>query len=103
VIGHAARIAEMKITSIGKPEGRDRCVDTKIILKCTLRVLGVFCGVDSSGSSYGSMIGFCEHGNELSGFIKDWKLLGQVSDSELVRPVSYGVRGCEINVILLNS
>jgi hypothetical protein len=28
------------------------------------------CGLDISGSGYGPMVGFCEHGNEISGSIK---------------------------------
>jgi hypothetical protein len=33
------------------------------------------CGLDSSGSGWGSVAGSCEHGNEPSGSIKDEKFL----------------------------
>jgi hypothetical protein len=32
------------------------------------------CGLDSSGSGYGRMAGFCEHGSESSGYIKYWEI-----------------------------
>jgi hypothetical protein len=35
----------------------------------------VGCGLDSSGSGYGTLVGFCGHGNELSRFIKCWEFL----------------------------
>jgi hypothetical protein len=33
------------------------------------------CGVNSSGSEYGAVVGSCEHGNETSGSIKGAKFL----------------------------
>jgi hypothetical protein len=36
----------------------------------------------SSGSGQSVVAGSCEHGNERSGFIKDWEFLDQLSDSQ---------------------
>jgi hypothetical protein len=38
------------------------------------------CELDSSGSGQGSVMGFCEHGNRLSGRIKGWECLHYLSD-----------------------
>jgi hypothetical protein len=37
------------------------------------------CGLDISGSGLASFVGYCEHGNEPSGFIKGGEFLGQLS------------------------
>jgi hypothetical protein len=36
--------------------------------------------MDLSGSGYGAVMGSCEHGNELSGFIIGGEFLYQLSD-----------------------
>jgi len=45
-------------------------VDGKIILEWILGKWVGRCGLDASGSGYGPVADSCEHGNELSGFIK---------------------------------
>jgi hypothetical protein len=39
------------------------------------------CGLDSSGSRPGLMVGSCEHGNEPSGSIKGREFLDQLNDN----------------------
>jgi hypothetical protein len=67
--GHVVRIGEVidacKIL-VGKPE-RKR----------------TDCGLNSPRSGYGSLVGFCEHGNELKGSMKGWEYLEQPSNSQL--------------------
>jgi hypothetical protein len=41
--------------------------------------------MDLTGSGYGPIAGFCEHGNEPSGYIKGWELLDQLSDCEVLK------------------
>jgi hypothetical protein len=43
------------------------------------------CLLDSSGSEYGSLAGGCEHGNELSGSMKDREFTDQLSDYRLIK------------------
>jgi hypothetical protein len=33
------------------------------------------CGLDSYGSGWGQIVGYCEHGNYPLGFIKGWEFL----------------------------
>jgi hypothetical protein len=40
----------------------------------------VECGLNSSGSGQGPVVGYCEHGNGPSGSIKDGEILDQLSD-----------------------
>jgi hypothetical protein len=55
---------------------KDRDIDVRITLKLMLKKRGVRAGLDSSGSDKGKTAGFCEYGNEHSGFIKG----GECSD-----------------------
>jgi hypothetical protein len=45
-------------------------VDGRIMLKRILNKLGGGCGLHSSGSGYGPVVGWCEHSNEPFGSIK---------------------------------
>jgi hypothetical protein len=80
--GHVVRMAEEKKNAyrilVGKPEGKRllgrptrRWVDN---IKLDLREIGWY-GLGRSGSGYGSMDSYCEHGNEISGSIKYWEVL----------------------------
>jgi hypothetical protein len=51
------------------PLGRLR-LDGRIILKWILKNRISWCALDSSGSWSEQVVCFCEHGNELTGFIK---------------------------------
>jgi hypothetical protein len=44
-----------------------------------------WCGLDSSGSGHGPMVGSCEHGNELPSSIKGGEFLDQLSDNKLLK------------------
>jgi len=43
------------------------------------------CGLDPSGSGYGPVADFCEHGSEPSGSIKGGEFHGYLSDYQLVK------------------
>jgi hypothetical protein len=45
-------------------------------------------GLVSAGSEYGPVTGFCEHGNEPSGSIKDGEFLDLLSDHQLLKDCS---------------
>jgi hypothetical protein len=60
---------------VGRPEGkkllarpRRRWEDN---INMDLREIGINRELDSAGSGYGPVAGFCEHGNKLSGSIKN--------------------------------
>jgi hypothetical protein len=61
-----------EIRVLGNVTGRDRFeqvgVDWKIILKRIFKI--GWGGLDSSGSGWGQVVGFCGNGNEPSGSIK---------------------------------
>jgi hypothetical protein len=38
------------------------------------------CGLDSTGSGYGTVAGCCKHTNEISGSITDGKFLNQLNE-----------------------
>jgi hypothetical protein len=40
--------------------------------------------VDSSGSGWGSVMGYCEHGSEPLGSVKGGELLDQLRDNQLL-------------------
>jgi hypothetical protein len=44
-------------------------------------------GLDSSGSGYGPVAGFCERGNGLPGSVKCWKILEYLGDCWLLKKV----------------
>jgi hypothetical protein len=45
-----------------------------------------FCSqLDSAGSGWGSVAGYCEDSNELSGFIKGGEFLDRLSDHQLLK------------------
>jgi hypothetical protein len=58
----------------GKYNLEDIGVDGRVILDCILRRVGS-CGLDASGSGYGSVAGCCEHGSEALGSIEGGKFL----------------------------
>jgi hypothetical protein len=59
----------------GGPKVRDHWEDLalggRITLSWTLADRDRWCELDSAGSGYGPMVGFCEHGNETSGSINE--------------------------------
>jgi len=73
--GHVARMGEIRNATkilVGKPEGkrplgkpRPRWEDN---IRMDLQKIG--CGMDSSGSGQGPVVGSCEHSNEPLGSIK---------------------------------
>jgi hypothetical protein len=61
--------------SVGKPKGKillerpiGRWADN---IKIDLKEIICRCGVDSTGTGQNIVVGFCEHDNESSGFVKD--------------------------------
>jgi hypothetical protein len=49
------------------------------------------CGLNSSGSGQGLVVGSSDRGNELSGFIKGRTFLDQLSDCQLLKEYSAAV------------
>jgi hypothetical protein len=48
----------------GKKHSEDLDIDGKTILELTLEKMGGRCGLDSSGTGQGKVVGSCEHDNE---------------------------------------
>jgi len=79
--GHVARTGDMRNAykvlggrpEVRRPLGRSRR-RWEDNVRLYLRVVGwgSYGGLDSSGSGWRPVAGCCEHGNELSGYIKGW-------------------------------
>jgi hypothetical protein len=63
----------------------DLDMNGRITLKSFLQNRVRVCGLDSSGSGYGPVVGFCEHGNENWGFIKSSDFLNSCANPNLER------------------
>jgi hypothetical protein len=77
-------------------EGRDfedSDVDVRIILKWVLKEWDAMCGLASTGSGEGLMMGSCEHINVPSDCIKGGDILDQVNGYQLLK------EDCSMNLI----
>jgi hypothetical protein len=52
------------------------------------------CGLNSTGSGYGQIVGFYQHDNEPLGSIKGVKFLGQLSDYQ-------HLKDCSVELVIL--
>jgi hypothetical protein len=74
---------------VGGPKARDHWEDLgiggKIILRWTYGDRDRCGELDSAGSGYGPVAGFCEHGDEPSGSIRKQDIFDKLSDNQIFR------------------
>jgi len=84
-MGYVACMGDAYRSSVGKPEGkrplgRHRCTWEDNIIMDLREIRVGECGLGSSGSGLGSVVGPCKHCNGTSGSIKGGEFCDQLSD-----------------------